>query len=430
MMLKRRDALRILGLSAVLGSSALGLAGCGRSSGGANGPLRVAMVNHVWTDAVRSKIGEFEDLAGRRVLVSTMTSDQLSNTYNVKLNASAPDLDVMMYRPLQEQLLFARNGWLAELDDLLAEDADYDWADVQDAAKDRVTIDGRVFGVPVVTERPTLYYRRDLVDAPPTTLTEMLETARRLHDPGAGLHGFTGRGQRAGAVSMFSSYLYSFGGDFIVDGRSGVGTPEALAAYEYYGRLLRETGPIGSTNMTLEQITPIFAQGKAVFAIDADAVYQNFIDPATSLVGDRTGFAAFPAGPAGSRPFNIPSWGLTINVFSERRDAAWEFIRWASGPEMTLRLQNEGVPSARDSAWADQESLASFPPDLAESMAAGIATGVGADRPDVVQVGRARDIVGRPIVASILGDDVAASARDASEEFDDFLVRDARQRQL
>lgn len=293
-----------------------------------------------------------------------------------------------------------------------------------------MTIDGRIFGVPIITERPTLYYRRDLVDAPPTTLEEMYETARRLHSPDTGLHGFTGRGQRAGAVSMFSSYLYSHGADFIVDGRSGVGSPEALAAYEYYGRLLREAGPIGATNMTLEQITPIFAQGKAVFAIDADAVYQNFIDPATSTVGDRTGFAAFPAGPAGSRPFNIASWGLTINAFSERRDIAWEFIRWASGPEMTLRLQNEGVPSARTSAWADEASLTAFPPDLAESMAAGIETGVGADRPDVVQVGRARDIVGRPIVASILGDDVAASARDASEEFDEFLVRDARQRQL
>jgi multiple sugar transport system substrate-binding protein len=229
---------------------------------------------------------------------------------------------------------------------------------------------------------------------------------------------------------MFSSYLYSFGGAFTVEGRSGIGTPEAIAAYGYYGRLLREAGPIGATNMTLEQITPIFAQGKAVFAIDADAVYRNFIDPATSVVGDRTGFGVFPAGPAGSRPFNVPSWGLTINTFSERRDAAWEFISWATSREMVLALQAEGVPGARLSAWRDPAALAKFPPDLAASMTAGIQTGVGADRPDVVQVGRARDIVGRPLVASILGQDVAAAAADASQQLDAFLVRDARQRKI
>jgi multiple sugar transport system substrate-binding protein len=63
-------------------------------------------------------------------------------------------------------------------------------------------------------------------------------------------------------------------------------------------------------------------------------------------------------------------------------------------------------------------------------MTASIQTGVGLDRPDVVQVGRARDIVGRPLVASILGQDVVAAAGDASQQLDAFLVRDARQRKI
>jgi multiple sugar transport system substrate-binding protein len=387
--------------------------------------------NHVWSTAIRERIGEFEDLAHRRVSVSLMTADQVSSTYNVKLNASAPDIDVMMYRPLQEQLLFARNGWFADLTDLVTGDAEYDWADMQEGARERVTNAGRVFGVPTVTERATLYYRRDLVpDGPPTALDELFATAARLHDPAAGLTGFAGRGQRNFAVSQFSSYLYSFGGDFIVDGRSGIARPEALAAYEYYGRLQREAGPLGVTNMSLEQITPIFAQGKAAFVIDADSVYKNFVDPKTSLVGDRTGFAPFPAGPAGSRPYNIASWGLAINAFSERRDAAWEFLRWATSPATVVALQRAGVPGARTSAWQDPEAGAAFPADLAASMEAGTATGVPRDRPDVVQVGRARDIVGRPMVAAILGEDVVTAARDASDEFDDFLARDARQRRI
>jgi multiple sugar transport system substrate-binding protein len=425
--IRRRDVLR----AGAVALFAAGLVGCGRSGDGPDGDLRLLLNNHVWNAAIRERIGEFEQLSGRRVVISTMTADQLSSTYNVKLNASAPDIDVMMYRPLQEQLLFARNGWLADLTDLVTGDAAYDWTDVQEGARERVTTEGRVFGVPIVTERPTLYYRRDLVpDGPPATLDELVATAAHLHDPTSGLTGFAGRGQRNFAVSQFSSYLYSFGGDFIVDGRSGIAAPEALAAYEYYGGLLREYGPLGVTNMSLEQITPIFALGKAVFAMDADSVYTNFVDPKKSLVGDRTGFAPFPAGPAGSRPYNISAWGLAINAFSMRRDAAWEFLRWATSPATVLALQRAGVPGARTSAWQDPDAGAAFPADLAASMEAGTTTGVPRDRPDVVQVGRARDIVGRPMVAAILGEDVVAAARDASDEFDDFLVRDARQRRI
>jgi multiple sugar transport system substrate-binding protein len=424
--LRRRDVLRAAGVGALAG-----LAGCGRSGDGPDGDLRLVLANHVWGNAIRERIGEFEDLAHRRVVISTMTADQVSSTYNVKLNASAPDIDVMMYRPLQEQLLFARNGWLADLTDLVTGDAEYDWADMLEGARERVTTEGRVFGVPIVTERAALYYRRDLVpDGPPTTLDELFSTAARLHDPAGGMIGFAGRGQRNFAVSQFSSYLYSFGGDFIVDGRSGIASPEAIAAYEYYGRLLREAGPLGATNMSLEQITPIFAQGKVAFAIDADSVYTNFVDPKTSLVGDRTGFAPFPAGPAGSRPYNIASWGLAVNAFSQRRDAAWQFLRWASSPATVLAMQRDGIPGARTSVWQSPEARAGFPPDLAASMEAGTATGVPRDRPDVVQVGRARDIVGRPMVAAILGEDFVAEARDTSDEFDDFLVRDARQRRI
>jgi multiple sugar transport system substrate-binding protein len=290
----------------------------------------------------------------------------------------------------------------------------------------------KVLSVPVVTERPALYYRKDLVEGlggAPKTLDGLMEMALRLSDRRNNFFGYVGRGQRSGAVSMWSSFLYSFGGDFTVQGRSGIGTPEAIAAYEYYGRLLERAGPPGATNMSLEQAMPIFAQGKAAFYVDADAIYTNFLDPKISTVQDTVAFAPFPAGPAGARPFNIPSWSLGVSAFSRLGDEAWEFIRWASSPEMVKRLQAEGIPGARQSAWSDVATLASFPPDLATSMQTQAQIGLGLDRPDVLQVGRARDIIGRPLVAGILGEPVAPVAREADAEFADFLVRDNRHRE-
>lgn len=57
--------------------------------------------------------------------------------------------------------------------------------------------------------------------------------------------------------------------------------------------------------MSLEQALPIFAQGKAAFFIDVDAVYTSILDPKVSVVRDTIGFAPFPAGPAGARPPDV-----------------------------------------------------------------------------------------------------------------------------
>ncbi|MFC8016784.1 ABC transporter substrate-binding protein [[Kitasatospora] papulosa] len=432
-LLSRRSFGRLAaGVAGAVGTGALTACTTGGGRPSADTPLRIMAINHVWSQAIRRRTEEFEELIGRRVSMTLLTADQLASSYNVKLNASGTDVDVMMVRALQEQLLFAHNGWLADLSDRVAQDEEFAWPDFQKAPRDASVSGGRVLSVPVVTERPALYYRKDLVEdhgGPPPTLERLMATAQELTDKRKGFYGFVGRGQRSGAVSQWSSFLYSHGGDFVVGGRSGIGTPEALAAYKYYGRLLARTGPPGATNMSLEQAMPIFAQGKAAFYVDADAIYSSFLDPQVSTVRETVGFAPFPAGPAGARPHNIPSWSLGISTFSLLRDDAWEFIRWAAGPEMTAELQRDGIPGARTSVWSDPRSLASFPPDLAEAMRLNAERGLGYDRPRVLQVGRARDIVGRPLVAGILGNDVRPVARDADAEFAGFLVRDNRHKE-
>ncbi|MFI2292714.1 ABC transporter substrate-binding protein [Streptomyces niveus] len=418
----------------VVGAAGLGaLSACSTGGGkpSAGTPLRIMAINHVWSQAIQRRTKEFEERIGRRVSMTLLTADQLASSYNVKLNASGTDVDVMMVRALQEQLLFGHNGWLADLSDRVA-DTEFGWPDFQKAPREASLTAGKVLSVPVVTERPALYYRKDLVEdlgGPPRTLDALMDAARELTQKKKGFYGYVGRGQRSGAVSQWSSFLYSHGGDFVVDGKSGIGSPEALAAYEYYGALLAKAGPPGATNMSLEQAMPIFAQGKAAFYIDADAIYSSFLDPKVSRVRESIGFAPFPAGPAGARPHNIPSWSLGINAFSLLRDDAWEFIRWAAGPEMSAALQSDGIPGARSSVWSDPKTLASFPPDLAEAMRLNSERGLGYDRPRVLQVGRARDIVGRPLVAGILGESVPPVARDADAEFAEFLVRDNRHKE-
>ena len=59
----------------------------------------------------------------------------------------------------------------------------------------------------------------------------------------------------------------------------------------------------------------------------------------------------------------------------------------------------------RASVWADPAGTATYPKDLADAIAVSTKNGVGHDRPQVVKVAEAREIVGSPIVDAITGSD-------------------------
>lgn len=413
----------------VIAAATLVLSGCSGDAGNeGSSTVNVSLPNHTWTTAIQERIGEFEKESGITVKVNTFGEDQLSDQYNVKLNAGSSDFDVLMFRPLQEGRQFVQNKWLKEAPESLLTDKDWNWDDFQQGPRDAVTINDKVYGVPLVTEREIVYYRTDLLEAAgievPTTTEEFAAAVEALHDPDNGVFGFVARGAMAAAVTQFSSYLFSFGGDFNTGDKATVDTPEAIEAYEYYSGLLNKYGPPGTTNMSWPEALAIFAQGKAAFYTDADSLYNNMDDPSVSSVIGKVGFAAFPAGPAGSKPYNIPSWAAGVNEFSKNQDNAWKFIQWATSEKLTLDIQASGVPSARDSAWDNPAGTAGFPEQLVEVIQVSAKNGVGHDRPLVTQVGKARDIVGAPIVEGIEGRDVVGPAKKAQTNYQEFLDKE------
>jgi multiple sugar transport system substrate-binding protein len=165
----------------------------------------------------------------------------------------------------------------------------------------------------------------------------------------------------------------------------------------------------------------IFTQGGAAFYTEADSLYKNATDPAKSKVSDTVGFAPMPAGPAGSKAYNVPSWALGVNASSTHQDNAWKFIQWATSQDMMLQIQKAGVPGSRTSVWADPDGISTYPADLAQAIAISTKDGVGHDRPLVIKVPEAREIVGDPIVVAITGGDSAAAADAGNKAFQALL---------
>lgn len=431
--MKRSQVLRLIGVStaAVLGLSACAAGGGG---GGSAAPgtttLNVTLANHVWTDIVKEQLPEFEQQTGVKVNLTQLGEDQLSAQYNVKLNAGTGEIDVMMYRPLQEGKLFAKNGWLADISQSVESDTTWNWSDFQAGPVGATTVDGAVVGVPIITEREVLYYRKDLLDAAgvavPTTLDELTAAAKTITEQNPDVAGFVARTSASAAVTQFSSFLYSNGGSWVDDsGKAALDTPAARTAYAQYGSLIRDYGPANvSTDMSWPEAMAIFTQGNAAFYTEADSLYKNATDPTKSTVADTVGFAPFPAGPAGSKPYNVPSWALGIAQDSANYDTAWEFIKWATSKEQMLKIQQAGVPGSRTSVWEDPSAVADYPQDLVSAINASAEGGVGFDRPVVISVGEAREIVGAPIVVGVTGGDVNAAITEAQTKFQSFLDTD------
>ncbi|NMB21431.1 MAG: sugar ABC transporter substrate-binding protein [Firmicutes bacterium] len=390
--------------------------------------LRIVLSNHPWTDAIRPLLSEFEEATGIRLQVESLFEDQLSQKLLVEFASGTSTIDVFMQRPLQEAKQFQENGWYTDLRPFAEADQDIDLDDFFPSALLAETVEGVLTGIPIVTEQEIIYYRKDLFEqagiSVPTTMEEFEAAAAHFHDPENSFFGFVSRGQRAAAVTQFSSFLYSFGGNFDVDGVATLNTPESIEAFTYYGDMLRNYGPPGVLNMSWPQALAIFAQGNAAMYTDASVFYSNMLDPEQSDVGELVGFAQFPAGRAGSRPYSVVSWGISMAQTSKNKEAAWEFIKWATGKEITLAAQAGQVPSARTSAWENPEGVKSFPAQLVEVIMASSEGSMPYDRPNVIGVGEARDVVGTVIVTAIEGGDVAAAANKANRDYQAILDRE------
>lgn len=415
------------------------LAGCGGDQGGtgsSNKPysgttIRVLFANHPWTDAIKPLIPQFEQQTGIKVKQEAYGENQLTPKLTTEFVAGNSSIDVFMQRPLQEGKLFAKNGWYADLNTFLKDSkktpADWDSKDFQQNALATETVNNALTGMPIVVEHEVLYYRKDLLQqaglSVPKTLDELQQAAAKLTNKDKQIYGFVARGQQAAAVTQFSSFLYSYGGDWFDQSshKATLDSQQALAAFTLYGKLLHDYGPPGVLNMSWPQAAAIFGQGKAAMFTDADSIYPNLLDPKKSQFADKTGVAPFPAGPNGATPYSVCSWGLSMSANAPHKDAAWEFIKWATSKEIVLKTQGSGaVPGARASTYNDPSGIAKFPKDwLAAAQAS--ASGRQYDRPLVVQVSKARDIIGAMISAAIEQKDLNSAIQQGNKQFQDLL---------
>ena len=407
----------------------LGLAACGQGEGGkGTSTLKVMMSPHSITDLITEKVGEFEEKTGVKVEITSLNEDQVSQQLRVEFGSGSASTDVFLYRPAQDSAQFVNNGWIADLTDKVSSDAAFDWEDFGEATRTSVTSsDGKVIAVPVATARQMMFYRKDLfqeagIDKVPANLEDLEAAAAKLNTGDTA--GICLRGQQAQAVTTLAQFLYSFGGDWNVGGEpygdAAVNSPEAIAAFEYYGNILKNYGPAGVLNMSWAECSALFSQGKVGIYIEGDDRWPEFTDPEKStLTEEQVGYAASPA-----HTSLVTAQAFGIAAGSKNADVAWDFVQWATSTEMANQMQAIGVMGARDSAWESDETAKKFPADVITAVQHGNQTGVPYDRPRIVAVGEARDAIGSALVAAIEGNDIPKAADSANSAFQQLIDKE------
>jgi multiple sugar transport system substrate-binding protein len=292
-------------------------------------------------------------------------------------------------------------------------------------------VEGTQTGIPITMEvHPTLFYRKDLLEehgiAVPQTMEELAEAAKKLTldtngDGKADIYGIAMRGKRAAATSVWAAFLHSYGGDWLdADRNPAIDSPEAIAAFEAYGQLLKESGPPGSTGNHWYEVVSLMQQGKVAFACDASLFYAWFEDPEKSQVVGKVGYSVLPAGPKGRVPSTVV-WSLTIPYLSENPEAAWMFIQWATSKDIALQLLKKKIAGGRTSPWQDAEVKEMFPSDFIEAFQGGAKVASSVWNPPVVAATEIRDVIGAVIVDAILGKEVEGAAKKAAEQMKQIM---------
>jgi multiple sugar transport system substrate-binding protein len=260
-------------------------------------------------------------------------ADQRHQLYVQWLNARATDPDILQLDAIWTPE-FAAAGWIFPLDRFKPDTAAF-FPNTIVANRWRDTL----FALPWFVDVGMLYWRTDLLPAPPSTLAELVRDARTARQKHGLPYGLVFQGARyEGLVTNFLEYLGAFGGQIIEAGRVVVSSDAGRKALtEMRDEIYREEiVPSAVLTWHEEESRFAFQNGESVFMRNWPYAVGLLQDSSSSRVAGKFSVAPMPAGPGGSPTAALGGAQLAINRRTENPEAAWAVIDYLTRPEQML----------------------------------------------------------------------------------------------
>jgi len=222
-------------------------------------------------------------------------------------------------------------------------------------------------------ERPELQaefkdkYGRDL--GVPASLEELKDIAEFFQGrdiDGTTVYGaaiYTERGSE-GITMGVTNALYNYG--FLYENpekpydlEGFVNSDGAVAGLEYYKALYDIGTPPGSSNWYMGENIDAYRSGQVAMQMNFAFIWPG-VEADENVGGGKSGYFPNPAGPAGQFA-QLGGQGISVVSYSEKQDAALEYIQWFAQPEIQAKWWELGGYSALKAVVEDPDFATSQP---------------------------------------------------------------------
>ena len=335
--------------------------------------LNVAMVAEPKPLALKQLIPEFEQQTGIKVNFEDLAYSTLQEKQLTAITQGSGAYDIV-HIDCVWMGQYAGQGWLAPVDDL-AKRTDPAALDLEDFVPKLLSElsewDGQLYGLPFDTSIMMFYYRTDLLKQHgvelPQTWEQVHAAAQKITDAEKAndVYGLTLMAKRGVQLGCTYGCLLGANGGYYYDDayKATLSAAPAVTALQDLVGLVQVANP-GSLAQDYDEGDATFAGGGAAMFVQWNDSIPRYNNPEESKIVGNWAAAVMPGvnQSDGSilRTPTIGGWNTGILSDSPHKEAAWEFLLWATSKDMERRLA-DAQPPARASALSDPELVKRFP---------------------------------------------------------------------
>jgi sorbitol/mannitol transport system substrate-binding protein len=354
-------------------------AGFGGTGGGKNS-INVLMVNNPqMLDIEKLTKANFTKKTGIKVNYTVLPENDVRDKISQELSSQAGIYDVSTISNY-EVPFYAKAGWLTSLDPYTASAAKgwdpnqpFDQNDIFSGMTTSLTAaDGHLYAEPFYGESSFLMYRKDVFQQKGVTMPDnptwqqVADLAAKVDHAQPGMRGICLRGQ-VGWGQVFApltTVVNAFGGTWYNQNwQAQVNAAPFKKAVEFYIKLVRSHGEAGAPQAGFTECLTALETGRTAMWYDATSAAGSLESSASPNRG-KFGYVQAPTVPGSGVDHTgwLYAWSWAIEHASNKRDAAWKFISWASSRQyeelVGSKLGWANVPAGkRKSTYENQNYL-------------------------------------------------------------------------